>query len=177
MPLQVPASGWVTTTRSCNCDPDRGTTTCCSAPIGTTIAWPGDRHTHVPACTQTYQQQTPPCRSRLKWIKESLLFIYCCQPFSQLEQLERLRSEDTPGRPMITHTFDQFMLDPKPILLTSSSCSYWIPSQNKTKSKLQIYRICQTFNFSNFEKKLYTRHSFWSCLIRCANMKWTRRVL
>ena len=23
----------------------------------------------------------------------------------------------------------------------------------------------------------YTRHTFWSCLIRCANMKWIRRVL
>ena len=39
----------------------------------------------------------------------------------QLE-LECLHSEDTPRRLMITHTID----------------SYWIPSQNKTKSKLQI---------------------------------------
>ena len=39
----------------------------------------------------------------------------------KLEQLERLRSEDTPHRLMITHTIE----------------SYWIPSQ-KTKSKLQI---------------------------------------
>ena len=38
----------------------------------------------------------------------------------QLEQLERLRSEDTPRRLMITHTIE----------------SYWIPSQKKTKSKL-----------------------------------------
>ena len=30
----------------------------------------------------------------------------------ELEQLERLRSEDTPRRPMITHTIDQFMLNP-----------------------------------------------------------------
>ena len=37
-------------------------------------------------------------------------------------KLERLCSADTPGHPMITHTND----------------SYWIPSQNKTKSKLQI---------------------------------------
>ena len=36
--------------------------------------------------------------------------------------VERLRSKDTPRRPMITHTID----------------SYWIPCQNKTKSKLQI---------------------------------------
>ena len=40
----------------------------------------------------------------------------------QLEQLERLRSEDSPHRLMITHTIE----------------SYWIPSQKKTKSKLQI---------------------------------------
>ena len=40
----------------------------------------------------------------------------------KLEQLERLRSEDTPRRLMITHTIK----------------SYWIPSQKKTKSKLQI---------------------------------------
>ena len=33
----------------------------------------------------------------------------------QLEQLERLRSEDTPRRLMITHTIE----------------SYWIPSQKK----------------------------------------------
>ena len=41
---------------------------------------------------------------------------------TQLEQLERLHSEDTPHRLMITHTIE----------------SYWIPSQKKTKSKLQI---------------------------------------
>ena len=55
-----------------------------------------------------------------------------------LEQLERLRFEEPPSppppplppptphpcrRPVITHTNDQFILDPKPILLTSS---YWI---------------------------------------------------
>ena len=44
------------------------------------------------------------------------------QHWSQLEQLERLRSEDTPRRLMIIHTVD----------------SYYIPSKKKTKSKLQI---------------------------------------
>ena len=53
----------------------------------------------------------------------------------QLEQLERLRSEDTPCRLMITHTIE----------------SYWIPSQKKTKSKLQILKIRQNFKFLNFE--------------------------
>ena len=41
---------------------------------------------------------------------------------SQLEQLERLPSEDTHRRLMITHTIK----------------SYWIPSQKKTKLKLQF---------------------------------------
>ena len=50
----------------------------------------------------------------------------------KLEQLERLRSEDTPRRPMITHTIDQFISNPKSILLTNS---YRIPSQNKMKAE------------------------------------------
>ena len=54
---------------------------------------------------------------------------------SKLEQLERLRSEDTPRRLMITHTIE----------------SYWIPSQKMTKSKLQILKIRQNFKFLNFE--------------------------
>ena len=48
----------------------------------------------------------------------------------KLEQLERLRSEIPPRPPMITHTGD----------------SYQIPSQNKTKSKFQIFKNCQNFN-------------------------------
>ena len=37
-----------------------------------------------------------------------------------------------PRRPMITHTIDQFILNPMSILLTSS---YRIPSQNKVKAE------------------------------------------
>ena len=44
------------------------------------------------------------------------------QRWAKLEQLEHLRSEETPRHLMITHTIE----------------SYWIPSQKKTKSKLQI---------------------------------------
>ena len=40
----------------------------------------------------------------------------------KLEQLEWLRSENNPRRPMITHTIDL----------------YQTPNQNKTKSNLQI---------------------------------------
>ena len=54
------------------------------------------------------------------------------QSLHQQTQLERLRSEDTPRRPMITHTIDQFVLNPKSILLTSS---YRTPSQNKVKAE------------------------------------------
>ena len=50
----------------------------------------------------------------------------------QLEQLERLCSEDTPRRPVITLTIDQFILNPKSILLISS---YRIPSQKKVKAE------------------------------------------
>ena len=61
----------------------------------------------------------------------------------QLEQLERLRSEDTPRRPMITHTIDQFILNPKSILLTSS---YRIPSQNKVKAEI-LEKFAKNLNF------------------------------
>ena len=66
---------------------------------------------------------------------------------------------------------------------------YWpvhIGSQVTTrqKSKLQIERIRQNFKFLNLKKKqrkkknnLYAWHTFWSCLIRCINMKWIRQVL
>ena len=62
---------------------------------------------------------------------------------SELEQLERLRSEDTPRRPMITHIIDQFILNPKSILLTSS---YQIPSQNKVKAK-KLEKLANNWNF------------------------------
>ena len=61
----------------------------------------------------------------------------------ELEQLERLRSEDTPRRPMITHTIDQFILNPKSILLTSS---YQIPSQNKVKAE-KLEKLAKNWNF------------------------------
>ena len=63
---------------------------------------------------------------------------------AKLEQLERLRSEDTPPRrPVITHTIDQFVLNPKSILLTSS---YRIPSQKKVKVE-KIRKNCEKLKF------------------------------
>ena len=63
--------------------------------------------------------------------------------WQQLEQLERLRSEDTLRRPMITHTIDQFILNPKSILLTSS---YRIPSQNKVKAE-KLEKLAKNWSF------------------------------
>ena len=57
----------------------------------------------------------------------------------KLEQLERLRSEDTPRCPVISFTIDQFILNPKSILLISS---YRIPSQKKVKAE-KIRKICE----------------------------------
>ena len=68
---------------------------------------------------------------------------------------------DTPRHPMITHTSD----------------SHQIPSQNKTKSKLQISKKLPKIQILKFCKKLYTRHTFWSCWIRCMNMKWIQPKL
>ena len=62
-----------------------------------------------------------------------------CSCNLKLEQLERLRSEDTPRRPVITLTIDQFILNPKSILLISS---YRIPSQKKVKAE-KIRKICE----------------------------------
>ena len=59
---------------------------------------------------------------------------------------------DTPRYPMITHTSD----------------SHQIPSQNK-KSKLQILKIGKN---SNLARNTHTWHTFLSCLITCINMKW-----
>ena len=78
-----------------------------------------------------YQVSSPMFRdnglNRLLVLKPAA--VATCKPLAarhshstKLEQLERLRSEDTPHRLMITHTIE----------------SYWIPSQKKTKSKLQI---------------------------------------
>ena len=59
---------------------------------------------------------------------------------------------------------------------------YWpvhIGSQVKTRQS-QSYKFkefAKTFNFWILKKKTCSWHTFWSCLIRCANMKWIRWVL
>ena len=60
-------------------------------------------------------------------------------------------------------------------MITHTIGSYRIPSQNKTKSNLQISRICQ--HFKHLNSALYRWHTFWSCVKRCVTMKWMRLVL
>ena len=84
---------------------------------------------------------------------------------SQLEQLERLRSEDTPRHLMITHTIDPH---------------YWVildPKSKEDKVKVANLKNVSKLQIFEFWNKLHTRHTFWSCLIRYAYMKWIRQVL
>ena len=96
---------------------------------------------------------------RLEWQYGTQVFIMTYQSVTRTTRTPLFW--DTPHRPMITHTSD----------------SHQIPSQNKTKSKLQILKNCRKFKLCNFAKKLYMWHTFWSCLIRCINMKWIQPEL
>ena len=82
-----------------------------------------------------------------------------------LELLERLCSEDTPSRLMITHTIEQ---EPCYGFL------YWVildPKSKEDKVKVTNLKNLPKLHFFEFWNKLYRRHTF------CANMKWVRRVL
>ena len=57
---------------------------------------------------------------------------------------------------------------------------YWVildPESKEDKVKVTNLKNLSKYQFFQFWHKLYTRHTFWSCLIRCANMKWIRQVL
>ena len=62
---------------------------------------------------------------------------------------------------MITHTIDSYQSQFK----TRQSRSY------------KFYNLLPKFQILQFCKNNYTRHIFWSCLIRCVNMKWMGLVL
>ena len=79
---------------------------------------------------------------------------------NELEQLERLRSEDTLRRLMITHTIE----------------SYWIQVRRRQSQNYKFKEFAKISNVLILNKH-YTWLTFWSCLIRCANMKWIRWVL
>ena len=96
------------------------------------------------------------------WIWE-LVSIFLNTPWTsktQLEQVACLHSEDTPAASWL------------PIPLSH------IGSQVKRRQS-QSYKFKELAKISSFWilKEHYTRHTFWSCLIRCANMKWIWWVL
>ena len=69
------------------------------------------------------------------------------------------------------------------LVLRIPAAASWLPillsnigSQVKRRQS-QIYKLKEFAEIYKFWNKLYTRHTFWSCLIRCANMKWIQRVL
>ena len=97
--------------------------------------------------------------TRLRQHKTSL-FSSLCQWLETQLQLGCLSSEDTPCCPWL------------PILLIH------IWSQVKTKQS-QSYKFKEFAKSSIFslKNKCYMRHTCWSRLIRCVNMKWIRWVL
>ena len=57
---------------------------------------------------------------------------------------------------------------------------YWVildPKSKEDKVKVINLKDLAKFQICEFWHKLYMRHTFWSSLIRCANMKWIRWVL
>ena len=57
---------------------------------------------------------------------------------------------------------------------------HWVildPKSKEDKVKVANLKKSPKFQFFEFWNGHYTRHTFWSCLIRCANMKWIRWVL
>ena len=57
---------------------------------------------------------------------------------------------------------------------------YWVilyPKSKDDRVKGTNLKNLPKFHIFKVWNKLYTRHSFWSCLIICANMKWVRWVL
>ena len=99
-----------------------------------------------------------------KWNIQPIFIIWVlCVEFQIRNQITKNQTRttrmpafwDTPRRPMITHTSD----------------SHQIPSQNKTKSSYKLKKKLPKIQILKFCKQLYTRHTFRSCLMRCVNMK------
>ena len=57
---------------------------------------------------------------------------------------------------------------------------HWVildPKSKEDKVKVTNLKNSPKFQIFEFWNEHYTRHTFWSCLIRCANMKWIQWVL
>ena len=56
---------------------------------------------------------------------------------------------------------------------------YWFtldPKSKEDKVKVTNLKNLPKLQIFEFWHKLYTQHTFWSCLIRCANMKWIQQI-
>ena len=126
-------------------------------------------------------------------VMKTLLYPISCQPCSTLHNRDSLVPENCdfdfkylnskhyfgvemlsiPIKTRTTRT-PTFWDTPRPTIIHASD-SRQTPSQNKTKSKLQIKKKCPKFEI--VQKTLHMRHTFWSCLIRCINMKWIESEL
>ena len=112
--------------------------------------------------------QAPTRRQAIIWTFQ----IMACRLVDTKPYMSQIGSEPTRMTRM-----PAFWGYPRLLMITYFIESYWIPSQKKTKSKWQILKNSPKFYICEFWNKHYMRHTFWSCLIRCANMKWIRRVL
>ena len=57
---------------------------------------------------------------------------------------------------------------------------HWVildPKSKEDKAKVTYLKNSPKFQIFEFWNGHYTQHTFWSCLIRCTNMKWIRWVL
>ena len=57
---------------------------------------------------------------------------------------------------------------------------YWFisdPMLWQDKVKVTNFKILPKIQILEFCNNHYMQHTFWSCLIRCANIKWIRQVL
>ena len=57
---------------------------------------------------------------------------------------------------------------------------HWVildPKSKEDKVKVTNLKNLPKFQIFEFWNGHYTQHTFWSCLIRCANMKWIQWVL
>ena len=76
-------------------------------------------------------------------IVQMITFLFPRLPYPVITRSTKMPAFwDTPHHPMITHTSD----------------SHQIPSQNKTKSKLQIKKIAKNSNFDILQETLHTTH-------------------
>ena len=132
-----------------------------------------DTHTdtQTQATTISKGQNSPRAKTWETWIDEIYLttrsILYLVSTTSVTAGPVTTRTTRTPafwGYPPSPHDYPYHgvILDPK---------------SKEDKVKVTNLKNSPKFQIFEFWNGHYTRHTFWSCLIRCANMKWIRWVL